>query len=186
MITVSGSALISIWKAPWIGHYITITDSTPSISFDAALYKTDLYEMQSFTGALAEFNDGVSWFKYSCALVHLKGDIPSELAIRVDLTVLKDGESILIPWKFTAMSVSYWRNPSGLHISVYETFIQDEDGAIPDKDHVVVIPSIPSYQASLGDAPGEVNAIIIEFDFSNMVDAGEYSIDIELEILGSG
>lgn len=187
VLTVSGSILVTIWNYPkTITKEITITEPTiiPP-AFDASIYRTDEYELQNLATTLVEFNDGVSWFKDSCALIHLQGAIPAGLSIRADITVLKNGDSMLIPWSYTATLVCYWRDMGGLHITPSDIFTQDEDESIPDKDHVVAIPTVPSYQNSLGDAPGDPNAIILEFDLSGIVDVGVYSVDIELSILGS-
>lgn len=186
IISVSGSALMEIWKAPWLGKQIIITEtinSTTSIPFDAAIYRTDLYQTQGFTSTLIDFTVENYTFIDSCALVYLEGDIPSELAIRADITVLKNGDVISIPWSFNGTFACYWMDGIELRITPLEIFTQDEDEAIPDKDHCIPIPIIPSYQNP--DILGEPNAIILEFDFSSIIEVGIYSIDVELSILGS-
>ena len=177
---------MEIWKAPGMVKQIIITETINPITlipFDAAIYRTDLYQTQRFTSTLIDLIVENYTFIDSCTLVHLKGDIPNELVIRVDITVLKNGDAISIPWSFNGTFVCYWMDGTELRITPLEIFTQDEDEIIPDKDHCIPIPIIPSYQNP--DILGEPNAIIIEFDFSNIAEVGVYSIDIELSILGS-
>ncbi len=189
---------LTMWTAPRIEHYITITENetinppgsiipyVPELDQFAAIFETTQYELQLFTGTLAEYYEGylTSWFIDSCTLVHLEGDIPNDLAIWAEITVLKDGEAILIPWSFEGTFVSYRRDSGGLHITPFEIYTQYGDESIPVKDHYIDVPTIPSYQSPLENVTGEPNAIIIEFDFSSIVDVGVYSIDISLNIMG--